>query len=392
MEIFTTAEETCQEVLQVLRSSSLIFLLQESPYSAYITIRKRFRKETKLPVVSSFARYSKEKTLTDLKLSHDYEDLKNKLEETLFECEELHTRVSDKDKIIETLHSKLSEAEAEIKEKRNLAIRNEKLAAENKASRNENEDLMKEKNAANVALKASRKDLKDTTHRYNKKLEELENKVEELTKFKMLKNAEEKEIKNKEKITDKKLKIIQEKEAKLKVDLLSLERHQKKKEISDDNHNLVASEIESDCPGLTSMDQFSCTLDSTNMDQVSSTLDSTNMDQVPFTLDSTIMDQFSCTLDPTNMDLVSCTFDSPNMDQVSCTLDPSNMDQVFCTSDPSKVCPTSSDYDDQDEKTDLFRLLEAFSEQTLKKLDDFGQNFVNSWSTLYFNLAYHSQF
>ena len=51
---------------------------------------------------------------------------------------------------------------------------------------------MKEKNAANVALKASRKDLKDTTHRYNKKLEELENKVEELTKFKMIKNAEEK--------------------------------------------------------------------------------------------------------------------------------------------------------------------------------------------------------
>ena len=84
---------------------------------------------------------------------------------------------------------------------------------------------MKEKNAANVALKASRKDLKDTTHRYNKKLEELENKVEELTKFKMIKNAEEKEIKNKQKKTDKKLKIIQEKEAKLKVDLLSLERH-----------------------------------------------------------------------------------------------------------------------------------------------------------------------
>ena len=41
----SSPQESCQEVLQTLRSSNLIFMVQESPYSAYITIRKRFRKD-----------------------------------------------------------------------------------------------------------------------------------------------------------------------------------------------------------------------------------------------------------------------------------------------------------------------------------------------------------
>ena len=41
----SSPQKSCHAVLQSLRSSSLIFYIQESPYSAYITIRKRFRKD-----------------------------------------------------------------------------------------------------------------------------------------------------------------------------------------------------------------------------------------------------------------------------------------------------------------------------------------------------------
>ena len=39
-----TPQESCDKILMSLRDSNLHFLIQESPYSAYLTIRKRFSK------------------------------------------------------------------------------------------------------------------------------------------------------------------------------------------------------------------------------------------------------------------------------------------------------------------------------------------------------------
>ena len=88
---------------------------------------------------------------------------------------------------------------------------------ENKSMRNEKDELVKQNKAVNIALKSSQKDLKDSTHRYNKKIEELLGKIEDLTKFKILKNSEEKELRNVKKKAEKKLKEVREKEAKLKL-------------------------------------------------------------------------------------------------------------------------------------------------------------------------------
>ena len=41
-----TAEVVCENVLECLKSSNLNFLIQESPYSVYVTIRKRFLKNS----------------------------------------------------------------------------------------------------------------------------------------------------------------------------------------------------------------------------------------------------------------------------------------------------------------------------------------------------------
>ena len=40
----TDAIETCESVLSEIRNSRLNFLVQETPYSAFITIREKFRK------------------------------------------------------------------------------------------------------------------------------------------------------------------------------------------------------------------------------------------------------------------------------------------------------------------------------------------------------------
>ena len=41
------ANETCEKVLRSIKQSQLDFLLQETPYSVFLTIRKRFIKDFK---------------------------------------------------------------------------------------------------------------------------------------------------------------------------------------------------------------------------------------------------------------------------------------------------------------------------------------------------------
>jgi predicted nuclease with TOPRIM domain len=78
-------------------------------------------------------------------------------------------------------------AEGEVQGMHILKSRNEKLEAEKKTIKTDKDELLRENNAANVALKSCRKDLKDSAHRFNKKIEELEVKIEELTEFKIMK-------------------------------------------------------------------------------------------------------------------------------------------------------------------------------------------------------------
>ena len=75
----------------------------------------------------------------------------------------------------------------------------------------ENEDLKKNLNSLNVALKTSRKESKDNTYKLEKKLEQLEEKNQDLLEYKMNKISDEKDLKSKSKKIDKKLKNVKDK-------------------------------------------------------------------------------------------------------------------------------------------------------------------------------------
>ena len=141
--------------------------------------------------------------LAILKYSMNYDELKHKFEETVIECEELQNKVTENEMIVANLHQKLTEAETQFHDKKILKSRNEQLVTAKKSLKTYKDDLIKENQASNVALKSCKKDLKDSTHRFNKKIEDLESKIEELTKFKIVKTSEEKEIRNMKKKTEK---------------------------------------------------------------------------------------------------------------------------------------------------------------------------------------------
>ena len=137
------------------------------------------------------------------------------------------------------MHLKLKKAETEKienQEKKSLQTKNEKVIAENKLLRNERDNLKTEVNNLNVALKSSRKDLKDAHHRFEKSKEESETKIKDLIEFKIMKNSDEKELRSKQKKVEKKMKKVEEKEAQLKVDRFNFERSTNEK-VNDDNHN-----------------------------------------------------------------------------------------------------------------------------------------------------------
>ena len=59
-------------------------------------------------------------------------------------------------------------------EKRSLQIKHEKVCAENKMFKSENEALVKEVNCLNVSIKALKRDVKDVGYKNDKKCEVLE--------------------------------------------------------------------------------------------------------------------------------------------------------------------------------------------------------------------------
>ena len=55
-------------------------------------------------------------------------------------------------------------------EKRSLQIKHEKTCAVNKSLKNDNENLKKDLNQSSVALKSAKKEIKDQTHKHEKKI------------------------------------------------------------------------------------------------------------------------------------------------------------------------------------------------------------------------------
>ena len=318
---------------------------------------------------------------SNLKLKETYQDVVEELEEKGEVIVNLETEVRRLTAELNEMHGNYAKdvevrIQDEKEEKRRLQVKHEQASAEIKSLKSEQNALIKDLKTSSVALKSLEKEKKEDNRRFEKQVNLLESKISNLEDFKTNKVSEERELKVKMKKADKKLKSVLEREAKIKI----------KK-----SNNSVGTATENGVDDAQN-NTISAPLKPTNMNQVNLTsLDpnspipttSVNPSSMPTslrlaTLDSINMDQVSCTLDSTDKDQVSDTFDSSNMDQVFCTLDSTSMDQVSCTN----IDPTSSDSDYQDEnnleKTELFNRLEAFCEHFGKKIDNFGDKFLNS--------------
>ena len=107
--------------------------------------------------------------------------------------------------------------------------------------KNDNEAFRKDLNIASVALKTSKKESKDSSHRFDKKVENLEEKIRGLNETKIARESEEKDLRTKIKKVDKKQKQIQEREAKLELEKIALQKSQMKNFESSTLHPLSAN-------------------------------------------------------------------------------------------------------------------------------------------------------
>ena len=209
----------CDQILWLVKHSNLNFNAQETPFSLNICLKKCFI--NKWP--------SRVNDLTGV-FSEQAQKVETEKDVQINVFEKTVKGLNDQ---IATLKSKIEDDEkikvvSENEEKRLLQIKHEKTCAENKALKNDNEAFRKDLNNTSVALKTSKKESKDASHRSEKKVENLEEKIRGLNEYKIVKESEDKELRAKIKKADKKQKQIQEREAKLELEKIALQKSQMK--------------------------------------------------------------------------------------------------------------------------------------------------------------------
>ena len=238
--------DRCDQILWLIKRSNLNFTAQETPFTLNVTIKKKYvnrwqdgtpdNVEGPVPVFSNelpenaiFENDDEKKGLLQqlekANLANDIKkgeiaDLENKIRNL---TDQLKKSESEIDSIVDTKVKTFRD------EKRALQMKHEKVCAEAKSLKQENENLGKDLKTVNVALKSAKKETKEVSKDTEKNINLLEEQVKHLTEYKIAKATEEKELKTKIKQVDKKLKSLNEKEAKLEIDKTAFERYKHKK-------------------------------------------------------------------------------------------------------------------------------------------------------------------
>ena len=234
----------CDIILHSVRASRLTYTLQETPYSLYLTLRKRFIKPDKNNPEAEFLKPCQHFSNLNMKSEKIYFDFENivkankSLEESFqrlkFDHEEALNEIETKNKVIEQLEHKVEILNAKVAEattkleadtinllsdKDSLATKHETFVLENKSQVEEIEELKSELNNRNKTLNILKDDKRDID--LNKKVELLETKIKDANETQA---KEEREFKSKIKKSNKNLKDATEKEEKLKVEKAEFER------------------------------------------------------------------------------------------------------------------------------------------------------------------------
>ena len=199
----TKPEIACENVLKNLKISRLTFTVQETPFSAYVTIRKKFIPNAPAETLSS--------SLGDLQIENMFKTLEilNKENSTL--KSKLKDAENQSDKLIENNESLKELSHQSEFDKIELVNQIEKLSkeveefkVENRRIRDELESIEKDDKAFNKVLKQKDKQLHDLEKANTSLKENLQSVRSEFSSFKSEVNRERKEIEKTKKKIEKK--------------------------------------------------------------------------------------------------------------------------------------------------------------------------------------------
>ena len=150
-----------------IRSSCLNYSIQETPFSLYFTVRKSTIKSSQFSSSRSNISFEEpEQDDQDLKTKHDGLEkennaLKNRLEEAFIKNEKQSKHIDVLEQKVQTLQVKIATAETETrvdKEEaiaaatKSLQVKHEKICADLKITKTDNQNLRKELDIKSVAI------------------------------------------------------------------------------------------------------------------------------------------------------------------------------------------------------------------------------------------------
>jgi len=95
-----TAHKTCDKLVNAVKSSNLHFVLQETPHSVYITIRKKF-------VIKPFAKIN-----DDVVINNDFDRLETKYDNLKQDYDKKLASLEETLQLVKILEDKLEKVEA----------------------------------------------------------------------------------------------------------------------------------------------------------------------------------------------------------------------------------------------------------------------------------------
>ena len=200
-----TPNEVCAEIIRTVNASNLNFQVNQTPYSMYISIRKKFLKDRQEGNLYS-ENQSKDLKNENEYLREEYEKLYGLYKTTFQKNIHLESEISKFEDQLE--QNRRNEVYAREFEKENKALKNEKeklketsenLRKENKDLKSELDDLKKAKCSLNRKLRNLKKELAEEMKKSEKNLKNLEKKCLELKEFKNKKLSEERDARMKQK-------------------------------------------------------------------------------------------------------------------------------------------------------------------------------------------------
>ena len=197
-----SVSEICGQIVEKVIESNLDYKMNQTPYSIYFSIRKKYIKNVK-----------EEPTRHGIQKSENFKDLSvlnQDLNYLKWEYEKLFNLYQDDQKAKSNLAEALERAEnagEKLKlNQKDLNLKYENKCLEVKKLKSDIEQLERGKNELSVDLKFRKQELKEQSTSYVKKTKNLEKKLKDLENFKTKKIAEERVVKIEKKRELKKVK------------------------------------------------------------------------------------------------------------------------------------------------------------------------------------------